>query len=182
MGIQSIIQVAQQSNLGKIDGILQFARCVKNFYDETNEVGNRKKFEVMILKSLNIKTAKTFIWLKINRADKLISKYRSNMPTNPNTLDTIASMTEEEIKNGIKMGKINPRTNAKLMRKYQHTLASYKMRNTNSSRTRNRNKKEKENDEVIPCVLESIGDDIMEKRVKSLEDRMDLMQKLLMKM
>ena len=219
MSIQAIVQIAEQTNVGKIDGIFQIARCVNNLYEEVNIKGRREKFEKAALKHLGISKAATYIWLKINRNESKLLEFKSLLPININCLDIIASMSKEEIENGIRTNKINiDSTNIVNLRDYQHTLDSYNKRNANvikNAKVR-KERKEQEKEKILEkqkivkedfdlkankdkeCLYEDIelklkfleqkmidsvhNYFILKKENEELKNRIDLIQKLLMKM
>jgi len=214
MSIQEIKQIIDQVNPSKIDGIFQIARCVKALYDIENIKGNRKPFEEAALKHLNIKKVDTFIWLKINNNENVLKKYKSYLPVHKDLLYIIVSMTEEEISNGIELNKINTSITQKILRQYQHTLYSYKMRNKNHLRKQKEKQEEPEEQEekihknvekrietnkeitipfkqnnnlkieLLDSKVESLFNKItlLTKENEELKNRLDLMQKLLLKM
>jgi len=147
MNIQAIVQIAEQTKINNIDGIFTLARCTKNLYNKVNVKGNRGKFEKAAARHLHMTTAATFIWLKINKNEQILIKYKNHLPINIHSLDVIASMTEEEIIRGINEKIITKDANViKDLRLFQHTLNSYKDRNSRIIERRKRIELQKQED------------------------------------
>lgn len=138
MGLQQALQIAEQCNLGKIDGILKFSGAIKIIHDELTRPGekSKQKFRDYIKKHLNVTTNASYAYLGIEKNRDKISTFRNYLPAKINILYGLCNVEKDVINQAIKTGDINPSMDYKELLNFKRELPGYNPRKVRNKKVK----------------------------------------------